>query len=64
MKRYMITFYDSEMGRIGRYPYYDYEIGCVSVHEVLNVLQRCGYITHNEEVQMSDCKCVMIEEDQ
>lgn len=63
MKRYMITFYDSEMGRIGRYPYYDYEIGCVSLPEVLEVLRRSGQITQAERDQMNKCKCIIIEED-
>ena len=64
MKRYMITFYDYEMGRIGRYPYYDYELGCVSIPEVLDVLRRSGQITYTERNQMSlNCKCIIIEED-
>ena len=63
MKRYMITFYDSEMGKIGRYPYYDYEIGCVTIPEVLEVLRRTGQITQSEQDQMNKCKCIMIEED-
>lgn len=63
LKRYMITFYDADMGRLGRYPYYDYKIGSVSLTEVLKVLLHNGVINNNERDQLSNCKCVMIEED-
>lgn len=63
MRRYMITFYDSSMGKLGRYAYYDYEIGCITIPEVLEVLRRTGQITQSEQDQMSNCKCIMIEED-
>ena len=64
MNRYVITFYDCERGKLGRYPYYDFEIGCVSLPEVLEVLRRSGQITQAERNQMYlNCKCIMIEED-
>ena len=63
MRRYMFTFYDEKMGKLGRYPYYDYEIGSVSIPEVLDVLRRSGQITNFERNQMINCKCIMIEED-
>ena len=63
MKRYVITFYDADLGKIGRYPYYDYEIGAVTIPEVLEVLRHTGQITYSESVKMRDCKYIMIEED-
>ena len=63
LKRYMITFYDADMGKLGRYPYYDYVIGCVSIPDVLEVLLHNGVITPPERDQMIKCKCIMIEED-
>lgn len=63
MKRYMITFYDENVGKIGRYAYYDYAIGVIEIPAVINVLRRCGVITLKEQEQLTNCKCIMIEED-
>lgn len=63
MKRYMITFYDENVGKIGRFAYYSLTIGTITIPDVINVLLRCGVITMNEQSRLYNCKCIMIEED-
>ena len=66
MKRFMITFHGEEMERLGvlvRYAYYANEIGEIELPEVIKALRRCGVICDIEAIEMSNCKCIMIEED-
>lgn len=66
MKRFMITFHGEEMERLGvlvRYAYYADTIGEVEIPAVIRALRRCGVISDIEAIEMSNCKCIMIEED-
>lgn len=63
MKRFMITFYDESLGKIGRFVYYDYAAGLIKIPAVIKVLRRNGVITLKEQEQLTNCKCIMIEED-
>ena len=63
MIRYMITFYDENVGKIGRFVYYAYTAGTINIADVINVLRRTGVITLQEQAQLYNCKCIMIEED-
>lgn len=63
MKRFMITFFDDNVGKIGRFAYYDYAAGLIKIPAVIKVLRRCGVISLEEQQQLTNCKCIMIEED-
>lgn len=63
MKRFIITWYDENMFQIFRYPYYDYALGIIKLSKVLDVYRRLNIISLSEQEQLSNCKCVMIEED-
>ena len=63
MKRFIINFYNYDMGKLGRYPYYDYDITSITIPEILNVLAKSGQIALADIEAMTQCKCIMIEED-